>query len=74
MLRLRAEARERLLTPEGIALCKRRAVENETVFGQIKNNWGFRRSHVRGMQKVGVEWGLLVVGYNIKRTLLVGQG
>lgn len=70
MLTLRKAARERLLSDEGTALRKRRAVENETVFGEIKSNWGFRRFHLRGMKKVAVEWGLLAFGYNIKRLML----
>lgn len=70
MLALRKAAKERLLSDKGKALRKRRSVENETVFGEIKSNWGFRRFHLRGMKKVAVEWGLLVLGYNIRRLRL----
>jgi len=70
MLGLRKAARERLLSEEGKVLRKRRSVENETVFGEIKSNWGFRRFHLRGMKKVAVEWGLLALGYNIRRLRL----
>jgi len=68
--RLREKAHSRLLSEDGKALRKRRAVEVETVFGQTKANQSFRRFHLRGMSKVSVEWGLLMIGYNIKRARL----
>ncbi len=70
MLRLRRQARERLTSESGTVLRKRRAVEVETVFGEIKGNHGFRRFHLRGKNKVAVEWGLQVIGYNIRRMML----
>lgn len=70
LLRLRKQARELLSSEPGKSLRKRRAVEVETVFGEIKANRGFRRFHLRGKQKVAIEWGLLVIGYNIQRMLL----
>ena len=45
------------------------SVECETVFGQIKGNQCFRRFHVRGTEKVRVEIGLLLMGYNIKNLI-----
>ena len=66
--RLRDKAHTRLLSEDGKVLRKRRAVEVETVFGQTKANQAFRRFHLRGTRKVAVEWGLLMIGYNIKRT------
>lgn len=72
LLRLKAKTAARLLSDDGKALRKRRSVEVETVFGQIKGNHGFRRFLLRGMKKVSVEWGLLVIGYNIGRTVLQG--
>lgn len=68
--RLREKAHARLLSEDGKILRKRRAVEVETVFGQVKGNQAFRRFHLRGNRKVSVEWGLLMIGYNIKRTCL----
>ncbi|MBR4791048.1 MAG: transposase, partial [Treponema sp.] len=35
--------------------------------GQIKGNQKFRRFHLRGKQKVGTEWGLLMIGYDLKQ-------
>jgi hypothetical protein len=49
-------------------LRKQRSVEVQTVFGQLKGNQGFRRFPPRGMRKVGTEWGLPALGYNLKQT------
>lgn len=68
--RLREKAHARLLSEDGKVLRKRRAVEVETVFGETKANQTFRRFHLRGTRKVAVEWGLLMIGYNIKRARL----
>jgi len=70
LLRLRRQAQSRLISDDGKVLRKRRAVEVETVFGEVKANQGFRRFHLRGNGKVAVEWGLLMIGYNIKRIRL----
>lgn len=67
LLELQREARERLLSDEGVRLRKRRAHEDETVFGQIKSNKGFRRFQLRGMDKAAIEWGLLAIGYNVEK-------
>lgn len=62
--RLRKEAKTRLMTDEGIALRKRRCWEVESVFGHIKQCRGFRRFLMKGLKKVGVEWGLLAMAHN----------
>jgi hypothetical protein len=65
-LRLKREARRVLKDERYAELRKRRSVEVETVFGQIKGNQGFRRFLLRGTAKVSTEWGLLALGYNLK--------
>ncbi|MFB9324935.1 transposase, partial [Paenibacillus aurantiacus] len=50
-LRYKQQARERLKSEEGYALSVRRMHEPESVFGQMKNNRGFRRFLLRGLQK-----------------------
>lgn len=50
-------------------LMKKRSTECETVFGQTKGNLGFRRFHLRGKEKVGTEWGLLMLGYDFKQLI-----
>ena len=63
------QVNERLDKKENKKIMKRRSVECETVFGQIKGNQRFRRFYLRGREKVGVEIGLLLMGYNIKNLI-----
>jgi len=67
LLRLRRKARRVLEDERYRELRKQRSVEVETVFGQIKGNQGYRRFLLRGREKVSTEWGLLVLGYNLKQ-------
>ena len=65
-IRLYRKARDRLKTQEGWQLYRRRGAEVETVFGQIKGNQGFRRFITWGMQTTSCEWGIPMIGYNLK--------
>jgi hypothetical protein len=73
LLRLRRKARRILEDERYVELRKQRSVEVETVFGQIKGNQGYRRFLLRGIAKVSTEWGLLVLGYNIKQLFRLNQ-
>lgn len=63
----RQKARERLGSKKGIELRKRRGVEVESVFGDIKQNQKFRRFNLRGIEKVNAEFGLVAMAHNIKK-------
>ena len=63
----RDAARQRLNTDTGKRLRALRGVEVETVFGQIKQNMGFRRFMLRGIEKVSIEWVLLCLAHNFKK-------
>jgi transposase len=65
--RLREQARENLFSEQGKELRSRRGIEIETVFGNIKQNFGFRRFMLRGLEKVTTEWGLLCLAHNMKK-------
>ena len=65
--RYRQQARENLLSEQGIALRRSRSTEPETVFGDIKHNMGFRRFMLRGLKKVDIEWGLLCMAHNLRK-------
>ena len=39
----------------------------EPVFGQIKENMGFRRWTVRGMENVRTQWSLICTVFNLKK-------
>ena len=61
------KVKELLCQEEYKELMKKRSTECETVFGQVKGNLKFRRFNLRGKEKVGIEWGLLMIGYDIKQ-------
>lgn len=61
---------EMLRTEAGSALQKRRSVDVETVFGDIKRNLGFTRFTLRGFEKVTLEWRLVAAGHNIRKLFL----
>ncbi|RYY82290.1 MAG: IS1182 family transposase, partial [Chitinophagaceae bacterium] len=65
--RHKAAANERLKSEEGIAHRKRRCWDVEPVFGNIKNNHGFRRFMLRGTEKVEIEVGLLALAHNLRK-------
>jgi len=57
----------RLKTPKGKELYKLRKQTVEPVFGNIKENLGFRRFSMRGKEKVETEWSLICLTHNLKR-------
>ncbi len=65
--RHRQAASDRLESEEGRRYRSKRPVEVEAVFGRLKQNWGFRRFILRGIEKVSTEWGILSVAHNIAR-------
>jgi transposase len=64
---MRAQAKDLLLSEPGTALRKQRSIDVETVFGRIKQDWGFRRFLLRGVEKVKTEWGLLCIAHNLAK-------
>jgi hypothetical protein len=64
---LKNQANERLLSEKGVAHRKKRCVDVEPVFGNIKQNKGFKRFLMRGLNNVVVEFGLLALGHNIAK-------
>jgi transposase len=61
------KATERLTSEKGIYYRKRRPVDVELVFGNIKSNHGFRRFMLRGKEKVHIETGLLALAHNLRK-------
>jgi hypothetical protein len=60
-------ASEMLHTERGSMLRRRRSVDVETIFGDIKRNWGFRRFLLRGLEKVDHEMRMVAMGHNIRK-------
>ena len=58
--------KELLLSEEGIEKRKQRW-KVEAVFGNIKQNKGFRRFFLRGLEKVNTELGLIAIAHNLQR-------
>jgi transposase len=63
----RQQARENLLSDQGITLRKQRCIEPESTFGDVKHNLGFRRFHLRGLEKVETEWALVCIAHNLRK-------
>jgi transposase len=71
LLEYRRQARANLTTEEGLRLRAARSTEVETVFGIVKHNMGFRRFHLRSLEKVNTEWGLVCIAHNMKKLAAV---
>jgi len=67
LMAYREQARRNLLSEEGQRLRARRGIEVESVFGRLKQNWGFRRFMLRGLEKVKTELGLLCIAHNLAK-------
>jgi transposase len=65
--RLRAKARDLLLSEQGIQYRKLRCIEPESVFGQLKSNNSFNRMKMRGIPKVEIDLGLAIIGHNLRK-------
>lgn len=67
LLEYRQQARANLTSAEGQRLRAARSTEVETVFGHLKHNMGFRRFHLRRLEKVKTEWGLVCIAHNLRK-------
>jgi transposase/IS5 family transposase len=59
--------RQKLRSPRGRAVYRRRKAIIEPVFGVLKEQRGMRRFRLRGLAKVGVEVALAATAYNLTR-------
>jgi len=67
LTRYKKQIREKLNSEKGMLYRSQRPVEPEAVFGNIKNNHGYRRFLLRGKEKVTVEAGLLSLAHNLAK-------
>jgi transposase len=67
LIRYKNKADENLTSELGIYYRKRRPVDVEPVFANIKNNHSFRRFMLRGKKKVTIETGLLAIAHNLRK-------
>lgn len=66
---LRAKAKNMLTSEAGIAHRKKRPVEVEAVFGQLKSNNQFTRFTLKTLPKVTIEFGLMSIGHNLRKLM-----
>lgn len=59
--------REKLRSPAGQQMYRRRQAVVEPVFGILKEQRGMRKFHRRGLAAVNTEWMLLAIAYNLRR-------
>ena len=63
----KSKARRNLISEKGILLRKQRGMEIESCFGDIKHNMGFRRFHLRGLEKVRTECCFVAMAHNLRK-------
>ena len=63
----RRQARERLLSEEGIRHRGRRCIEPEAVFGQMKHDMAYRRFRHFGKDKVTMDFAFFAIAFNLKK-------
>lgn len=64
---LKRKARELLMSETGLYHRSKRPIEPEAVFGQLKSNNKFNRFTLRGLPKVEIEFGLMVLAHNLRK-------
>lgn len=64
---LREEAKELLMSTKGVEHRKKRCIEPEAVFGQLKSNNNFNRFTFFGKSKVEMELLLMAIGHNLRK-------
>lgn len=67
LIKLKAKAREKLLSEEGLKHRSQRPADVEAVFGNIKQNKKFTRFNLRGKEKVMIEAGLIALAHNLAK-------
>jgi transposase len=67
LITYRQQAKEKLLSEEGLYHRSQRPIEPEAVFGQIKFNNKFNRFTLKGLDKVEVEFGLVAISHNLRK-------
>jgi len=63
----RRQAKENLLSEQGIALRQQCCIEPESTFGDVEHNMGFRRFHLRDLEKTETEWSLVCIAHNLRK-------
>ena len=67
----RAEAKRLLTSERGLHHRSNRPIEPEAVFGDIKQNHGFKRFRLKSNVKVNVEFGLVALAHNLRKYIAI---
>jgi transposase len=67
LLKYRERVRNNLLSEQGLRYRKKRPVDVEPVFANIKHNKKFKRYNLRGIKKVEIETGLIAIAHNLSK-------
>lgn len=67
LIRHKKKAKSLLNSKKGLQKRKQRAWDVEGTFAQLKNNKGFKRFLLRGLDKVEIELGILAIAHNLAR-------
>ncbi len=64
---LKFNAKQNLLSEEGVKRRKQRSADVEAAFGNLKQNKKFTRFSLRGLEKVEIETGLMALAHNLAK-------
>lgn len=62
----KAAARERLTSEEGMRMRKKRPIEPEAVFGQMKYNKSYHRFRDFGEEKIAMDFAIFAIAFNLQ--------
>ena len=73
MRKYREQARDRLLSEEGVRHRGRRCIEPEAVFGQMKYDMAYKRFRHFGLDKVKMDFAFFAIAFNIKKMCRISE-
>lgn len=63
--------KEKMETEEARKIYQIRKIIVEPVIGDIKENYGFTKFHLRGLEKVKIEINLISIAHNLKKIYML---
>ena len=63
--------KEKMGTEEAKAIYQMRKIAVEPVIGDIKENYGFTKFYLRGLEKVKIELNLISIAHNLKKIYML---
>ena len=67
----RLRMKEKMETEESKEIYQMRKIVVEPVIGDIKENYGFTKFHLRGLEKVKIELNLISIAHNLKKIYML---